>query len=233
MSVSGVDLSILLPAYEEAESLRSLLPALVGVATGLGVRWEIVVVDAERPRDATAEVCAAHGARCVSRRGGDTYGDAVRTGLPLTRGAWVLVMDADGSHALEDVPRLWAERERADVVIGSRYVPGGATEVPLGLTLASRVLNGVYRTVLGVPCADMSNSFRVYRGDDVRGLRVTGRDFDVVEELLVRLVRSRPGVRIVEVPVRFRRRSTGRSKRAWGRFVVSYVRMLGRLGGLA
>src|SRR5277367_2432258 len=98
MAEEKIDLSIVLPAYEEAENLDSLLPKLHAVAKGLAGNYEILVVDTETPRDATPEVCARRGARYVPRRGGSMYGNAVVTGIMESAGRHVLLMDADGSH---------------------------------------------------------------------------------------------------------------------------------------
>ncbi len=113
-------LSIVLPAYEEAESLVTLLPALQAAATELAVPVEILVIDAEAPRDDTAAVCARFGVSCHARTGGSAYGHAVRTGIRAARGAWVVMMDADGSHPASFLPTLWAARAAPDLVIATR-----------------------------------------------------------------------------------------------------------------
>src|SRR5271163_2168264 len=105
------ELSVVLPAYEEAENLRVLLPRLRQAAGALTPAHEIIVVDAEAPRDETPAVCRENGVRYVPRRGGSPYGNAVRTGLAESQGAYVILMDADGSHAPEFLAQLWPFRE--------------------------------------------------------------------------------------------------------------------------
>ncbi len=223
------ELSIALPAYEEADNLAVLLPQLHQVARALTPEYEIVVVDTETPRDATPEVCARHATRYVSRRGGNLYGHAMRTILEEVRGNQVVLMDADGSHNPGFVAELWRHRAEADLVIASRYVAGGRTENPAILIFLSQVVNVAFRIVLRLNCLDVSNSFRLYRGDDLRRLRLRCDHFDIVEEILVKLVFSRKGYRLREVPCLFEKRKAGRTKRNLLLFAMGYVVTLLRL----
>lgn len=223
------ELSIVLPAYEEAENLRTLLPALKDSARRATPHFEILVVDSMEPRDAAPQICAEVGVRYVARRGGDCYGHAVRTGIGASLGKRVLLMDADGSHAPGILSRLWEKREVADIVIASRYISGGRTENPAILIFMSLMVNVVFRLVLGLPCRDVSNSFRLYRGDDLRALRLGCDNFDIVEEILVILSCEHPGYRICEVPATFEERKSGRTKRKLVVFMLGYLAVLWRL----
>jgi dolichol-phosphate mannosyltransferase len=224
-----IDLSIVLPAYEEGENLEKLLPKLQEVAKRIAGSHEILVVDTETPRDATPEVCARYGVTYVPRQGGPMYANAVGTGIARSRGRHVLFMDADGSHNPEFIPELWRLREDYDLVIASRYVHGGKTENPWILILLSYIVNVVFRLVLGLRCLDVSNSFRLYRGEDLRKLRLECQHFDVVEEILVKLVYSRAQYRIKETPSTFEKRKAGKTKRELVKFALGYVGTLGRL----
>jgi dolichol-phosphate mannosyltransferase len=224
-----ISLSIVLPAYEEAENLDCLLPQLRAIVAQLAPASEIVVVDTEQPRDATPEVCARHGVRYVPRKGGPLYGHAVRTGIAESRGERVILMDADGSHNPQFLADLWNQRTTSDLVIASRYVPGGKTENPFILIAMSYAVNLAFRIVLGLNCYDVSNSFRLYRGDDLRCLRLECDHFDIVEEILVKLMSLRPGYRLKEVPIVFEKRKAGKTKRQLLTFALGYVATLWRL----
>ena len=227
-----VELTVALPAYEEGPNLAVLLPVLRGVLDGLGVTYEIVVADTPEPRDETPQVCTANGARYVPRTGGMLYSHAVTSAIAASRGRWVVFMDADGSHDPAQVGRLWAERHAADLVIASRYTRGGHTENPAILIAMSLAVNVVFRVVLGLTCADVSNSFRLYRGDDLRALTLECENFDIVEEILVKLCFARPGYTVKEIPATFAQRRSGRTKRDLRAFAVSYVGTLRRLHAL-
>jgi dolichol-phosphate mannosyltransferase len=123
-------------------------------------------------------------------------------------------MDADLSHDAADLGRLIAAAADADLVLGSRYVPGGKTEGwPLHRRLISR-LGGIYaRLVLGVPVADLTGGFKVYRraalaGLDLDAIRSDGYGFQI--ETTYRAIRQ--GLRVVEIPIAFTDRVAGKSK---------------------
>jgi dolichol-phosphate mannosyltransferase len=227
--MSAPELTIVLPAYREAESLATLLPVLKAKAAELTSNFEILVIDTEQPMDQTAEVCAAAGVRHIHRRGGNNYGDAVRTGIAESRGDSVIFMDADGSHNPIHLKRLWGEREGYLVVIGSRYVRGGVTENPFILIAMSYAVNLTFRIAFQLKASDVTNSFRLYRGNPLRALHLDSNDFDIVEELLIKLVTGRAHATVKEVPVVFERRKAGESKRNLREFALSYVQTLIRL----
>ena len=223
------ELSVVMPAYREAESLRTLLPVLVPAVAALTASNEIIVADAMTPVDDTAEVCAASGVTCIARTGGNLYGDAVRTGIQQSRGRYVLLMDSDGSHNPAELIKLWDRRGTTDVVIGSRYVSGGNTENPAVLILMSRVLNLAYKWAFRLPAADVSNSLRLYRGSQVRELQLVSHNFDIVEEILIRLVAGSSHASVSEVPVTFEQRKAGESKRDLPAFVLSYFTSMAKM----
>jgi dolichol-phosphate mannosyltransferase len=224
-----VDLSVVIPAYLEEENLRLLLPRMTRTLESLGVRWEVIVVETMRPMDKTADVCIENGCTCIAREGGNSFGDAVRTGISKTRGERVLFMDADGSHPPEFIEELWRHRSDADVVIASRYAPGGVTENSWSLVLMSRLLNLSYSWILGLNCCDVSNSFKLYPGEALRGLKLTCTHFDIVEEILCRLVHGHPSVTLKEIPATFKKRMFGDTKRNLLVFVASYLYTILRL----
>jgi len=227
--MTEIELSVVLPAYQEAQSLKRLLPELREVAQTLTPQVEIVVVDATTPRDETPELCARFGVEYHSCRGHDCYGNAIRTGLTAARGLWIIMMDADGSHSPTLLPQLWEERHHHDLIIASRYVSGGRTENPRILIFMSHVVNVIFRIVLNLKCYDVSNSYRLYHGDQVRSLHLRCDHFDIVEEILVKLASAHPGLRIKEVPFTFEKRKAGKTKRRLFLFALGYLGTLYRL----
>ena len=229
MNPAPPELSIVLPAYQEAENLRQILPVLKEVAQTLTSRYEIIVIDTEQPLDETPAICREVGAVYVARRGGASYGHAIRTALTVAQGQHVVFMDADGSHNPQFLPQLWAEREGADLVIASRYVRGGKTENPAVLIFMSLMVNVIFRVMLGLKCYDVSNSFRLYRGAALRELELECDNFDIVEEILIKLSFSNPNYRIKEVPFTFEKRKAGTTKRQLLAFAIGYLATLRRL----
>jgi dolichol-phosphate mannosyltransferase len=221
--------SIVLPAYLEEENLRLLLPRIVSECQKLSAPFEVLVVDTKEPLDSTEAVCAALGARYVRRQPGNSFGDAVRTGIKEARGAWILFMDADGSHGPDFIPKLAAQIPENDIVVASRYVAGGFTENSRTLVFMSRVLNFSYSLILGIRCKDVSNSFKIYRADLLKDLSLKSENFDIIEEILFKITRKHRNVKICELPFSFKKRMFGESKRNLVLFMMTYLWTMVRL----
>ena len=181
--------------------------------------------------DNTEEICKKYGAKYVNRRGGNFYGDAIRTGFDEAYGKYIVVMDADGSHGPDDIVRLYdAMRSgKPDLVIGSRYCKGGNTDNNFVLKAMSWILNFTYRVAFGLKVKDMSDSFRLYKAEQAKRLSLECDNFDIVEEILIKLYLSKKGFTITEVPIYFNKRQGGKSKRDLGKFILSYAHTMNKL----
>lgn len=217
------DFSIVIPAYKEDKNLEVLLPELNSTIEASGLSGEIVVVDTMQPMDDAKAVCARNNARYVNRSGGNSYGSAVRTGIAQAGGKWIVFMDADGSHSPSFIGQLLKERETADVVIASRYVESGGSENSFLLIAMSKLLNLTYAFVLGIPCKDVSNSFKLYQAEPLKKLTLTCENFDIVEEILYKLCRANKNIRIKELPYFFKARLFGKTKRNLFLFILTYL----------
>ena len=212
---------VIIPTYCEAENIEDVLGQVRAVAPEV----DILVVDDASP-DGTADLARAAAERLghievLDRPGKGGLGGAYRAGFKhaFERGYDVIVqMDADLSHPPDRLPALLAEvRDGADVAIGSRYVPGGATaNWPLIRQVLSRGGNFYASTVLGLGVRDATAGFRAYRAEILRAVetgatKATGYGFQL--ELSYRA--HRLGARIVEVPITFNDRFRGVSKMSW------------------
>ena len=223
-----IDLSVLIPVLNERDNLVALLPRLQRVLAQLGCTYEVVVVDGGS-RDGTVEAAEGLGARVLVQRA-PGYGGALREGFTAASGAYVLTLDADLSHDPDFIIKLWRERERADVVIASRYVKGGVAYMPLNRKRLSRVLNRFFALGLGLPVRDMSSGFRLYRSSVFAGLGLQGRNFDILEEVLVKAYSE--GWRVVEIPFTYYPRDAGSSHARVVAFGLDLLRAFSRLWGL-
>jgi dolichol-phosphate mannosyltransferase len=224
--------SVLILAYHEAENLTTLLPAIERVLDDMFEEHEVIVVDSATPTDNTAEVCAQFGASYVPQAE-PNYAGAFRTGIARCRFDKIQVLDADWSHDPADIPALHAKfAEGNDLVIGSRYVPGGKTDDAGLAVLMSTLLNAVMRLCVGVRAKDLSTSMRCYDAAQLRAVTLTRQHYDVLQEVVLTMRLRRPGFTIGEVPVTFSTRLHGTSQRQLGRFIASYLRTLFFLTGL-
>ncbi|MGH9361501.1 MAG: glycosyltransferase, partial [Thermoanaerobaculia bacterium] len=213
---------VLLPTYNERENLPQVLPRLAALEDEV----DVLVIDDASP-DGTGVVAEELRTRfprlsVLHRRSKEGLGRAYLHGfkVALAEGyGRIVTMDADLSHAPEDVPRLLGALEEADLAVGSRHAPGGGVEGwPFARRLLSRAGSLYARTLLRLPVSDATSGFRAYRADALRELdldRIEARGFVFQVEILRRLL-DLPGARAAEVPIVFRNRARGRSKLSGG-----------------
>ena len=215
-----IRLSIIIPALNEAGNIGSLVTRCRGAIAGLGVPAEIIVVDGGSTDETVAEAEQAGGR--VIPQAGRGYGGALRTGFAAARGRFIQTMDSDLSHEPEVIQSLWAARERADVVIASRYAPGGGAEMPWVRAVLSRILNVTFTAAFRLPILDISSGFRLYRAETLRRIEFHSSDFDVLEEILIKIYIG--GGAVTEVPFQYRPRQAGRSHAKLLKFGLAYAR---------
>jgi dolichol-phosphate mannosyltransferase len=208
-------LALVVPTYNERERLPELVRAIFDAYRSGGIEGELVIVDDNSP-DGTGEVAdelaRSHPVRVVHRAGKLGLGTAVIEGFAAATAEIVGVIDADLSHPPGLVPKLLAvmQASGADLVIGSRYVPGGGTRN----WEATRVLMSRFACVLArglTPVRDATSGFFVMRRDRARGVTISAGGFKICLELLIR---SEPSL-VVEVPYVFTGRTAGESKMNW------------------
>lgn len=221
---------VIIPTYNERENLERIL-ARVRVAVP---EAEVLIVDDNSP-DCTGEIATALAAadpsvHVLHRAGKEGLGAAYKAGFvwALERGfARVVEMDADGSHAPEQLPSLLAAASDADVVLGSRWVPGGSVvNWPKRREIISRGGSAYARAVLGLPARDVTGGYRVFSAEALERLQLEevhshGYGFQV--DMLWHA--NRAGLRIVEVPITFTERAYGTSKMTSGIVVEAMLRV--------
>lgn len=211
----GLAVLVVVPTYNERATMREVAQRLFDASGDV----ELLVVDDSSP-DGTAEVVSelddprVHLLRRPGKQGlGSAYVEGF--GWAAAHGYEIVVeMDADLSHDPAEVPRLLEALERADVVIGSRYVPGGAIPRwgPLR-RLLSRAGNAYARWWLRLPVRDATSGLRAYRARvladaGLDGIRSEGYAFQI--EMTRRAASL--GAAIAEIPITFTERAGGRSK---------------------
>jgi dolichol-phosphate mannosyltransferase len=210
-------LLIAVPTYNERENVDALIAEL----RRLHPTAHVLVVDDNSP-DGTGDVVAALAHRDsrihLMRRGGkqgigSAYRAAFAWALPRDY-ALVVVMDADGSHDPREVCRLLDAARTADVVVGSRYIPGGRIENwPLSRRLLSWSANRLARLMVGREVHDWTSGFKCYRREMLKALpfdRITSEGYSFQVEILFHCARDRWQLR--EVPITFVDRRLGRTK---------------------
>lgn len=222
---------ISIATYDEADNI---VPLLSGIFEALP-EAQVVVVDDNSP-DGTGDLVeefssGREGVHLIRRAGKMGFASAHLAGMrfALEHGATLVgTMDADFSHDPRVLPDLVAAGSNADVVIGSRYVEGGAVENwPWRRVMLSRLGGTFARTVLRLPARDCTGGYRIYRAALLQTARLDecraeGYAFQI--ESLFRCVRA--GARVREVPITFVDRERGRSKLSKGIIVEALATVL-------
>ena len=206
----------MLPTLNEAENLAAVVARLREVAPEADV---LVVDDASAdgtPRIADDLARADPGVRVLHRRGKKGYGESLTEGFrnALASGAAVVAsMDCDFSHEPAALPSLLAAIGEADVVIGSRYVPGGSVNFGIYRRGLSAAANYFVRALFGLPVRDCTSGFRAYRREVVEAIpwdRLHSTGYSFLVEVLYWSARA--GHRVREVPIVYLDRTRGKSK---------------------
>jgi dolichol-phosphate mannosyltransferase len=219
MSRSGRGVAwLVLPTYNEAENIEAFV---VAARAKLPAAAQLLIVDDNSPdgtgRSADQLAAQFDNVNVLHRRRKEGLGPAYLAGFREALGAGaglVLEMDSDFSHDPAYLPRLLEAAERADLVLGSRYVPGGGVSDWGPLRKAISFAGSTYaRFVLGVDVRDLTGGFKCFRREvleaiDLDTIQARGYAFQV--EMTYRAIKQ--GFKVVEVPIVFRERQAGSSK---------------------
>jgi dolichol-phosphate mannosyltransferase len=208
---------VLIPTYNEADNIESVVERLLAAVPAASV----LILDDNSP-DGTGQIADALArgdsrVQVAHRPGKQGLGHAYLAGFSwgLARGYNVLVeMDADGSHQPEQLPALLSALADADLVLGSRWVPGGRVlNWPRSRQLLSRGGTRYARAALGLPLFDATGGYRAFRRSTLEGLdldSVHSEGYCFQVEMAWRACQR--GYRVVEVPITFVERTRGASK---------------------
>jgi len=214
-------LSIVMPVYNEERTVDRVLDAVL--ASPVEAEIEVIVVD-DASTDGSARRLAARAAadpriRLLRHERNRGKGAALRTGFAVATGDVVLIQDADLEYDPADYPRLIAPIAdgSADVVIGSRFAPGGngadggAARGRGAHYLGNRLLTWLSNRMTGLDLTDMEAGYKVFRREALQGLRLRSERFGIEPELVQKAARA--GWRIREVPIAYRRRAYREGKK--------------------
>jgi len=211
-----IDLSIIVPTYNERENLPILIERTSNILKNT-IKYEIVVVDDNSP-DRTWEIALDYKKRgypvkLVLRPRKMGLGSAIMDGIKNSQGKYIIVMDADLQHPPEVIPKLYKEavKNQADVVIASRYVRGGGVEgwsfirklISKGASLIAKIMLPQVRNI-----SDPMSGFFLIKRDAVKDIRITPKSWKILLEILVKGRYNK----VIEVPYTFKPRAHGKSK---------------------
>ena len=214
--VSNLMLSVIIPVYNEAGTLREIVDRVMKV-TIVPTREVIIVDDASR--DATPEVLGQIAAehpeevRVFSHPANRGKGAAIRTGIEQANGQLILIQDADLEYDPRDYPLLLEPilEDQADVVFGNRFHGGPHRVLYFWHYVANRLLTLLTNVLTGLNLSDMEVGYKVFRADVLRRITLTSDRFGFEPEITVKVARL--GCRVYEVPIRYYGRTYAEGKK--------------------
>jgi glycosyltransferase involved in cell wall biosynthesis len=203
-----VDLSIVIPLYNEEDNIKNLHDEITAAMEGLGLDWEVVYVDdgsGDKTFDLLREVAADHRAKVVGLRRNFGQTAAMSAGFDHALGKVVVTMDGDLQNDPADIPMLLAELNKGyDLVAGWR---ADRKDAYLSRKLPSRMANGLISRITKVELHDYGCTLKAFRREVVQSIRLYGE-----MHRFIPAIASAVGVKIKEVPVNHRPRTAGSSK---------------------
>ena len=232
------NLTIIIPAFKELDNLKILIPKIYKNLNDYFKDFNnnLIIVDGIVSDSLTHRLCNEFGSTYINRAPNDTFGDAIRSGIKyvnqhLSKTEWLIIMDADGSHNSDSFKdfRYQIDTNKPDIVIASRYVIGGETKNNGVLILLSKLVNILYRILFKLPVKDVSNNYRLYKFDLIKDIDLVEKNFDIVEEILIKIIKKKKSLNIIEIPSTFEKRQYGKSKRNLFIFAITYLYSIIRL----
>ena len=208
---NGVEISLIVPAYNESKNLPALLTELQRL--DLGARTEIVVVD-DGSHDNTSQIARAAGAEVIRLEPNQGKGASVKAGFQIAKGRLFVQIDADRQFRTAEIARLLQPLRdgSADIVFGSRFLKGSTLE-PGAMAWTNALAHPVICLIAWIACGvrvhDVMAGFKAFRRDCAAALELATSHFGYEAEILVKA--GQLGCRVGEVPVSFLRRREGKS----------------------
>jgi glycosyltransferase involved in cell wall biosynthesis len=214
--------SLVIPVFNEADSIEPLVAEIDAALGAAGIAFEVVFVDdgsTDGSFDAMARLAAARDdVRVVKLRRNFGKAAALAHGFEAVRGDYVVTLDGDRQDDPGEIPGLLARLDDGyDLVSGWKQ----SRQDPLNKTVPSRFFNWTVRRTSGIPLHDFNCGLKAYRREVVETIHIYGE-----QHRYIPVVAAQAGFRVTEQPVSHRRRTAGKSKYGWQRYLRGYLDLL-------
>lgn len=200
MTVTSIDLegvSIVIPAFNEEEAIGEVVGELSEICSSEGVDFEIIVVD-DGSTDQTSEALQTKPVRVLKHPENRGYGASIKTGVLSARYPWILIMDADGTYPVREIPKLLRNVEDYDMVVGARM--GNDVSIPLVRLPAKWLLNKLANYMAQTKIPDINSGFRIFRKSSfLRFLTIYPAGFSLTTTITLALLCNHHPVKYVPI----------------------------------
>jgi len=211
MQKDSVFVSIIIPVFNEEFTVGNVIERAMVVAEKCNFLHEIIVVD-DCSTDGSLEILKSKKVKVYRLKRHMGKGYALRVGLKRARGNIIVMMDSDGSHQPEDLPKMLSRvsEDKADLVIGSRFMRSENLFVKKINRVGVQLFNFLIRILTGKAVTDSQSGYRVMKSSILRDMDLKSNGYEIESEMLIKAIKK--GCRIKEVPIKFEQRTYGKSK---------------------
>lgn len=218
-------LSIIVPVFNEEQTILEILERIARVELPLGIGREIIIVD-DGSHDSTREILKSHKpqypTKIIHKEKNQGKGSAIKLGIQQATGELILIQDADLEYDPSDYPALIEPilNKGASIVYGSRF-KGRIRNMTLTNRFANLTTNFTIRILYGQKLTDANTCFKLYKRDLIKNLPIKSDDFDFESELTSKLLLQK--IAIHEIPIKYEARSKRSGKKmTWSRALRMY-----------
>ena len=203
-------LSVVIPAFNEENTIGDVISRLKATIQKIGIDNEIIIID-DCSWDRSAEISRGQNVKVYSLKWHMGKGYALRAGFKKAKGEIIATIDSDGSHRPEELPLLLKPilQDKADMVIGSRFSGNTPTSGKRFNAAGVRLFNLMIRILTGAVVSDSQSGYRAMKSEVLENLSLKSGGYEIESEMLVKIARKK--FRVREVPVSFEQRTYGRS----------------------
>ena len=198
MNKQGSDLSIIIQISEDKSQLAGpFLNQIRSTADSLTIKYEILVVTNGKTKELFHEEHQDHHYTLI-QSSSSKYGEKFLAGINASTGKYIITLEEGLSYPALFIEEMWSARDTADVIVASRYIVDGQANIPFFRKIFSKLLNLVFSRGLDLPIRDFSSGFRLYKRHIIKSLTPVSKDYDSLQEILVKLLME--GYTIREIP---------------------------------
>jgi glycosyltransferase involved in cell wall biosynthesis len=203
-------ISIIIPVYNEEQTIGNVIERVQTVMERSGQKFEVIVAD-DHSFDNSLQVAKEYPVRVYSLTAHVGKGMGLRAGFAKAKGDIIVTIDSDGSHMPEELPRLLKPvlQDKADLVIGSRYLDQKNVAAKKLNAFGVKLFNRIIQMFIGVYVTDSQSGYRALKRDVLKIQHLKSGGYEIETEMLVKTAKSHH--RVLEVPISFEQRTYGRS----------------------
>ena len=216
-----IELSVIIPVLNESRNIGSLLKKIKSFLDKLNITYEIIIVDGGS-KDGTVEIASRNSDKVIIQKESG-FANALHEGFKAAQGETLLTLDADLSHPPDFIPKMLEKIKEAEIVVASRYTPGGNAEMAFLRYMLSRLANLFFQYGLSLPLRDITSGFRAYQRKVIDSIETQAKDFAILPEILIEAYAK--GWQIREIPFHYAARRSGRSHLKMFKFALDYLKV--------